>query len=48
VLEATIRAQLGGSILQDWRAEGLHCRIRLPLGRGAAVLHEEAAPASAA
>jgi PAS domain S-box-containing protein len=50
VLEATIRAQLGGSILQDWRAEGLRCRIRLPLGRDAAqaALREEPAPASAA
>jgi PAS domain S-box-containing protein len=50
VLEATIRAQLGGTILQDWRAEGLRCRIRLPLGRNAAeaALREEPAPATAA
>jgi PAS domain S-box-containing protein len=50
VLEATIRAQLGGSIVQEWCAEGLRCRIRLPLGRGSAeaVLRGEPQPASAA
>jgi PAS domain S-box-containing protein len=34
---ASIESQLGGQALFDWRAEGLICRLQVPLGRQAAV-----------
>lgn len=30
VIDASVTAQLGGSIERDWSARGLHCRISLP------------------
>ncbi|MCO6415324.1 PAS domain S-box protein [Siccirubricoccus sp. KC 17139] len=36
VMEATIRRQLGGSLVQEWLPEGLLCRIELSAGRGLA------------
>ncbi|WP_187830487.1 HWE histidine kinase domain-containing protein [Siccirubricoccus phaeus] len=36
VMEATIRRQLGGSLVQNWLPEGLECRIELPAARSLA------------
>ncbi len=33
VIEATVCDQLGGTLQRDWGAEGLACRIAIPLGR---------------
>jgi two-component sensor histidine kinase len=31
---ASIETQLGGSAVFDWRSDGLHCRLSVPLGAG--------------
>jgi two-component sensor histidine kinase len=36
-LMASVESQLGGQALFDWRAEGLICRLRVPLARRASV-----------
>jgi PAS domain S-box-containing protein len=49
-IERSLAHEFSGVVELDFRPEGLHCRMDLPLGRGAAVAlpEEEAAPAAAA
>ena len=42
VLDATVRRQLGGSVVQHWEAEGLVCEIELPASRVLAPTDEAA------
>lgn len=44
VVERLVVGQLGGRVTRDWRAEGLDCRILLPLER---IVTEDAAEAAA-
>jgi hypothetical protein len=53
VIEALVRAQLGGEIVRHWEAGGLVCDITLPVGRvipadgreRQAAVHADGAPA---
>jgi hypothetical protein len=36
VLDGTVSNQLGGTVSQDWRPEGMVCTIAVPLARARA------------
>jgi CheY-like chemotaxis protein len=45
-MNASIKHQIGGDVLWDWRSTGLHCTIQIPNAHPAAMSKKEAARAN--